>query len=82
MCVWREWEEWGGAGVGQCVCGGGGGGRDECAAPLTTMLSYELRNMKTCLSRAYADSEGSDQPAHPHCLTSVFAVRLKNHWIL
>ena len=63
-----------------CVCGGGGGGgwgrgRDECAAPLTTMVSYELRHMKTCLSRTYADSEGSDQPAHPHSLISDFAVR-------
>ena len=35
---------------------------------------------KTCL-RAYADSEGPDQPAHPRSLIRAFAVRKQNHWI-
>ena len=32
------------------------------------------RHAKTCL-RAYEDSEGPDQPAHPRSLIRVFAVR-------
>ena len=37
--------------------------------------------MKTGL-RAYADSEGPDQPAHPSSLIRAFTVRLQNHRIL
>ena len=44
-------------------------------------ISYGPRHAKTCLS-AYADSEGPDQPAHPHILIRAFAVRKQNHWIL
>ena len=36
---------------------------------------------KTCL-RAYADSEGPDQPAHSHSLIRAFVVRKQNHWLL
>ena len=31
--------------------------------------------------RAYADSEGPDQPAHPHSLILAFPVRKQNQWI-
>ena len=39
---------------------------------------YGSSHGKTCL-RAYADSEGPDQTAHPRSLIRAFAVRLKNH---
>ena len=39
------------------------------------------RHVKTCL-RAYADSEGPDQTAHPRSLIRTFTVRLYNRWVL
>ena len=39
------------------------------------------RYAKTRL-RAYADSEGSDQPSHPGSLIMPFAVRKQNYWVL
>ena len=39
------------------------------------------RHEKTCL-RAYADSEGPDQPAHPRNLIRASTVRYQNQWIL
>ena len=44
-------------------------------------LSYEPRHAKMSL-RAYANSEGPDQPAHPRSLIRAFATRKQNHWIL
>ena len=44
-------------------------------------LLYEPRHTETCL-RAYSDSEGPDQTAHPRSLIWGFAVRRQNHLIL
>ena len=43
--------------------------------------SSHMRHAKTCF-RAYADSEGPDQPAHSRCLIRTFTVREQNHWTL
>ena len=43
-------------------------------------MNYDIhgpRHAKTCL-RAYADSEGPDNPSHPHGLIRAFAVRCQN----
>ena len=45
------------------------------------LLLFGLRHAKTCL-RAYADSEGPDQTAHPRSLIRAFTVRQQIHWIL
>ena len=39
------------------------------------------RHAKICL-RAYAASEGPDQPSHPCSLIKVFTIRYQNHLIL
>ena len=36
-------------------------------------------NAKTCLC-AYMDSEGQDQPAHPHSLIRAFSPLKQKHW--
>ena len=44
-------------------------------------VRYEPHHTKPCL-QAYADSDGPDQPAHPHSLIRAFTVRSQNHWTL
>ena len=39
-------------------------------------------NSEATWLRAYANSEGPDQPAHPCRLIRAFAVYKQNHWIL
>ena len=46
-----------------------------------TIIIGPAPHAKTCL-RAYADSEGLGQPAHPRNLIRAFVVRKQNHWIL
>ena len=50
-------------------------------AMLRNTTLFEPRQAKTCL-RAYADSKGPNQPAHPHSLITAFTVRLQNRRIL
>ena len=45
------------------------------------IYTFLKRHAELCF-RAYADSEGPDQTAHPCSLIRAFAVRLQNHWIL
>ena len=44
------------------------------------MPAYGPRHAKKCF-RAYTDSEGTDQPAHPRSLIRPFSVRWHNHYI-
>ena len=45
-------------------------------------VSYGLRVMRKTRLRAYADSEGPDQPAHSRSLIRAFTVRCQSNWIL
>ena len=48
---------------------------------VTKSVTGRPRYAKTC-PRAYAESEGPDQPAHPRSLIRAFTVRVQNHRIL
>ena len=46
-------------------------------------MSRKIHNIYApCHAKTYADSEGPNQPAHPHSLIRAFAYRSKNHWLL